>query len=329
MTYKGRMEKRTKKRKKRFIIIFPLLLILLSGLVYGSYLTYKAMAAADQARVELERGGKSDLREEVVDPGKNNISVLFLGIDDSESRGYGENARTDAIMLATFNLKEKSVKMVSIPRDSYVYQPDRDVYDKINHAHAFDGIDGTVNTVEDLFDLPVDYYVRMNFKAFIEVVEALDGIKVDVPVSFSEMDSKDNAGAIRLEKGLQELDGEEALALARTRKLDSDIERGKRQQLIVKGIIDKAASISSVTKYDNVIDALGKNLSTNMTFSQMMSLHKYATSGDMDVESIEIEGYDSYIDNTYYYELDEASLEEKASILRQHLNLETQAEQAE
>ena len=326
MAYNGRMDKRSKKKKKRFIIILPIMVLLFSGLAYGGYLTYKAMATAEDARIELDRGNKSKLREEVVDPGKNNITVLFLGVDDSEGRGFGESARTDAIMLATFNIKEKSVKMVSIPRDSYVYQPDRDKYDKINHAHAYGGIDGTVNTVEDLFQIPVDYYVRMNFKAFIEVVEALNGIEVDVPVAFTEMDSTDTKNAISLNKGVQELNGEEALALARTRKLDSDIERGKRQQLIVKGIIEKAASITSITKYDNVMDALGNNISTNMTFSQMISLHKYATSTDMDVESLNIEGQDMYLDGVYYYELDESSLEEQTKVLRRHLNLQEQSQ---
>ena len=71
---------------------------------------------------------------------------------------------------------------------------------------------------------------------------------MDVPITFTEQDSNDKAGSIRLKKGIQELDGEEALALARTRKIDNDIERGKRQQLVLKAIIDKAVSVGSITK---------------------------------------------------------------------------------
>ena len=71
---------------------------------------------------------------------------------------------------------------------------------------------------------------------------------------------------IRLKKGIQELDGEEALALARTRKIDNDIERGKRQQLVLKAIIDKAVSIGSITKYGNMMESMGDNLTTNMEF---------------------------------------------------------------
>lgn len=142
-------------------------------------------------------------------------------------------------MLATLNEKEKSVKLLSIPRDSYVYIPERGYSDKITHAHYFGGVSSTLDTVEELLDIPVDYYVKMNFDAFMDVVDALGGIDVDVPVTFTEQNSKDKAGAIHLEKGYQELDGEQALALARTRKIDNDIERGKRQQLIMQAIMKK------------------------------------------------------------------------------------------
>ncbi|WP_100333200.1 LCP family protein [Bacillus alkalisoli] len=319
MKYNARMEKRHKKKRRRFLLVLPLLFFIMMGLVYGSFITYKAIVAAGDAHLDLKRGGKSELRDKVVDPGKDNISVLFLGVDDGGSRNFGDSARTDAIMVATFNRKDKSVKMLSIPRDSYVMQPDRGTYDKINHAHAFHGIDGVVNTVEDLLDIPVDYYVRMNFTAFIEVVEALGGIEVDVPISFTEMDSHDRKNAISLEKGVQVINGEEALALARTRKLDNDIERGKRQQLIVQGIIKEAASVSSITSYGNVIDALGNNITTNMRFSQLVALHDYALG--LSTESLSISGQDSRINGVYYYQLDEQSLAEVKRELRQHLQL--------
>ena len=137
----------------------------------------------------------------------------------------------------------------------------------------------TIETVEELFDIPVDYFFKLNFKAFIDVVDALGGIMVDVPITVSEMDSNDNKNAIHLEEGFQKLNGEEALALARTRKIDNDIERGKRQQLVVKAMIDKAISVGSVTKYGDVMESMGNNLSTNMDFSEMLGLFNYTLSG--------------------------------------------------
>ena len=156
--------------------------------------------------------------------------------------------------------------MVSIPRDSYVYIPVEKKKDKITHAHVFGGTEGTIETVEELFDIPVDYFVKLNFNAFIDVVDALGGIEVDVPITFTEQNSKDTADAIHLKKGLQELNGEEALALSRTRKIDNDIERGKRQQLVLQAIIDKAVSIGSITKYGKLMESMGDNLTTNMEF---------------------------------------------------------------
>ena len=128
------------------------------------------------------------------------------------------------------------------------------------------------------------------------------------------------AGSIRLKKGIQELDGEEALALARTRKIDNDIERGKRQQLVLKAIIDKAVSIGSITKYGNLMESMGDNLTTNMEFGEMLGFFDYATSG-LNIESLTIEGEDTRIDGIYYYDLSDSSIEEVSETLENHLEL--------
>ena len=278
---------RRKKRKRRilFSILIPLFLIAISAITYGGYLFTKAADVAADSKVALARGEQSEKRVEAVDPKQDSISILIMGVDDSNSRDFGEATRTDALILATFNVNDKSVKMTSIPRDSYVYIPVEKRKDKITHAHVFGGPEATIEAVEELFDIPVDYYVKLNFNAFIDVVDSLGGITVDVPITFTEQDSKDRAGAIRLEEGLQKLDGEEALALARTRKIDSDIERGKRQQLVLKAIIDKAVSVGSITKYGSVMESMGNNLTTNMEFGEMLGLFDYATAG-LNIESL-------------------------------------------
>jgi len=170
----------------------------------------------------------------------------------------------------------------------------------------------------------------MNFNAFIDVIDALDGVEVDVPFTFSEQDSEDHAKAITLKKGLQQLDGEEALAFARTRKIDSDIQRGLRQQQIFKAILAKGSSVKSITNYTDVMEAVGKNMSTDLTFDQMKSFISYIQAGSgIDVESMSLKGSDSYIDRVYYYELDEAALEETKNTLKSHLNRTTTASSTE
>ena len=269
--------KKIKRRKRIVLTLLPVLLLTFAALAYGGYLFTKASDVAAGSKEELSRGDQSKKRIAAIDPKKDSISILIMGVDDSNTRDFGEATRTDALILATFNVKDKSVKMVSIPRDSYVYIPERYKKDKINHAHAYGGTEGTIETVEELFDIPVDYFVKLNFNAFIDVVDALGGITVDVPITFTEQDSKDTADAIHLEEGLQDLDGEEALALARTRKIDSDIERGKRQQLVLRAIIDKAVSIGSITKYGDVMESMGNNMTTNLEFGEMLGLFDYAT----------------------------------------------------
>lgn len=309
------------KRRKRIVLtLLPLLLLTFAAVAYGGYLFTKAADVAAGSKEVLARGDQSERRFAAVDPKKDSISILIMGVDDSNIREFGKATRTDALILATFNVKEKSVKMLSIPRDSYVYIPEKNKKDKITHAHVYGGTEGTIKTVEELLDIPVDYFVKLNFNAFIDVVDALGGITVDVPITFTEQDSKDTADAIHLEKGLQELDGEEALALARTRKIDSDIERGKRQQLVLRAIIDKAVSIGSITKYGDVMESMGDNMTTNLEFGEMLGLFDYAIAG-LNIESLTLDGYDDNIKGVYYYHLEESSVEEVGETFKEHLEI--------
>jgi polyisoprenyl-teichoic acid--peptidoglycan teichoic acid transferase len=263
--------KKRKLRKRAYFILIPLILGFFSVVIYASYLYIKADSVLSNS-YEDDGMDKSALRESTVDPSVDNVSVLIMGVDSSDLRKNEDNARTDTLMVATLNKKDKSIKLVSIPRDSYVYIPEVGYESKINHAHAYGGTQATRETVERLLDIPIDYYVKVNFEAFIEVVDAVNGITVDVPYELREQNSKDQANAVHLLPGKQELNGEEALALARTRKLDNDIERGKRQQEIIKAIVKKAVSVNSVLKYDDILEAIGSNMTTNMTFSEMKGL---------------------------------------------------------
>lgn len=314
---------RRKKRKKKKWLSFTLLIFLIAFLSIATYAAYLYVKADSVFSKSYQDDGKdkSSLRDKVVDPGKDNVSVLILGLDESDVRANA-GSRSDTLILATLNKKDQSVKMLSIPRDSYVYIPEVDYETKINAAYAYGGVDATIETVENLLDIPVDYYVKLNFQAFIDVVDAVDGITVDVPYELSEQNSKDKKNAIHLLPGEQELNGEEALALARTRKLDNDIERGKRQQEIIKSVVKKSVSLGSVLKYDSIIEAVGENMTTNMTFDEMKSFIAYGTNGaNLNFETMSLEGHDYQPGDTYYYQLDEAALEETKQALKEHLGL--------
>lgn len=313
-------KKRSGRRLILKVFLFTALAAFLSVVGYGVFLQKKATDAADRAYEALDDRTKSALREEVVEPLTDNVSILFIGVDESDLRKSAGNARSDALLVATLNNKKKTVKLLSIPRDSYVYVPSRDRKDKINHAHAFGGTKGTIETVENFLDIPIDYYVKMNFNAFIDVVDAVGGINVEVPYDYIELDENDQR-TIQLEKGIQHLDGRHALALARTRKLDSDVERGKRQQQILQAIMEKSFSVSSITKYGDVIDAVGDNMKTDMTFGEMKSFLEYVKGGIPDVKTLSIDGDDDWSTGIYYWMLNEESVEDTIFELKTHLEL--------
>ncbi|WP_187118920.1 LCP family protein [Bacillus marasmi] len=326
--YSSRLDRKKKKKGKKILmwILFPLLAFALSAGVYGTVLYKKAESVVNDSYKPVKTTQK---RVEKADPKLDNISILLIGVDESDTRKFGEGSRTDALMVATLNEKDKSVKLVSIPRDSYVKIPGRKYKDKINHAHAFGGVELTIDTVQELFDIPIDYYVKMNFNAFIDVVDSLGGVEVEVPYDLYEQDSKDRANAIHLKEGLQLLDGEETLALARTRHYDNDIERGKRQQEIMKSVLKKAVSLESIPKQADLIEAVGKNMTTNLTFAEMTSLIDYVTAGtNLNIESYALAGNNSMINSIYYYQLDEQALLDVQLQLKTHLGLIPSTEQS-
>lgn len=316
-------KRRSKKKRLVLLAIIPLLLIFLGAGGYFFHIYGKAKAVASNAYSGLDRGDKSGKRETAVKPMTDNISVLIMGVDESEERAktYGEATRTDALLLATINKDDKSVKLVSIPRDSRVYIESRGKEDKITHAHVFGGVDSTIDTVENFLNVPVDYYVKFNFESFIKIVDALGGIDVDVPVEFTEQNSKDEADAIHLEKGPQHLNGEEALALARTRHIDSDAMRGQRQQLVLEAIAEKALSIGSITKLGDIIEAVDDDIKTNLTFDDMMAITKNMMDEELNIENLQIQGEDQYIDGIYYYIPDEQNVNDISEELQQHLGV--------
>ncbi len=317
-------KKRKKSSRKRLAIKVTLLLtisLFMAVAAYAVSLQKKAVEAADRAYEIVPDRLKSDIREVKVEPATDNVSILFIGVDDSDARNQGDsNSRSDALLFATLNPKNKSVKLVSIPRDSYVYIPEVGYRDKITHAHAFGGTRATIESIEGLFDIPVDYYVKMNFNAFIDVVDAVGGIDAEVPYERIEKDENDK-NTIHLMPGMQHLDGKHALALARTRKLDSDVERGKRQQMILQSILKEAVSVKSVTKYGDVIDAVGDNMKTDMTFNEMKSFLEYIKGGMPQVDTLSMNGYDDMSTGIYYWKLDESDLAEVTRILQSHLGL--------
>jgi anionic cell wall polymer biosynthesis LytR-Cps2A-Psr (LCP) family protein len=136
------------------------------------------------------------------------------------------------------------------------------------------------------------------------------------------MNSLDEKGSITLYEGRQTVNGEEALAFARMRKMDprGDFGRGERQQEVIKGIITKGASLSSISSYGDVMDSIETHLATNLSFGNILALHSYSSALN-EIESLALSGEDKRINGGYYYELNQENLHEIQHTFQAHLGL--------
>ncbi|WP_346426596.1 LCP family glycopolymer transferase [Bacillus sp. Y1] len=314
---KERAKTKRKLRKRRVISI--LLIITLSIVAYVSYAAFQVYNAADNSYAEIEgREEKSELREEPVYISSDPFSVLLLGIENYSDEN--DQGRSDTIMVATFNPSLQTMKLVSIPRDTLVEIPEhRD--NKINHSYAYGGKELVIDTVENFLDIPIDYYVTVNFDGFKNIVDILGGVTVDVPFDFDDINSKWER--FYFKEGSQKLNGEEALVYARMRMKDprGDFGRNERQRQIVTAVIDKLSSPSTLLKIDDIAGEIGENIETNMKVKEAVAFRKkYPDFGSASIEQLEINGYDDD-GAVYYFVPDEESLEEIQFLLKSHLDL--------
>lgn len=306
----------------RTILILLSLSLVIVPASYAAYLYTTTKGAIDLSF--SKNSDKSNLREKAVDPSMDHISILFLGIDDSISRRENgqkvSEARTDAIILATFDRSNKQIRLVSIPRDTLAYIPSVKQYDKITHAHAEGGPESSMHAVENIFNVPVDYYARVNMQAFVDIVDELGGIEFNVPFDIDEPTKLDK-GRIKVKKGKQLINGDEALALVRSRHVDTDLGRGKRQMQMIEAIVKKAKDTNSISKLDELVEIIGNNAKHNLTFGNITSVASYYTSNDVAFKQMQLKGTDYMYNGVYYYNPVFEHIYKISKLLRKDLQL--------
>jgi polyisoprenyl-teichoic acid--peptidoglycan teichoic acid transferase len=314
-------KKKKKKVKKWFLLtLFSFFTLLIGGGLYFFNVYNDVASAVDNMNKPISREVSEKREEKVEVTKKDPISILMVGIDERD----GDNGRTDSMLVLTVNPETNSTKILSIPRDTRTElidpeDPDNSSKDKINHAYAYGGIEMSIATVENFLNIPIDYYVEINMEGFKDVVDAVNGIDVDNQYAF-ELDG------ITLEEGPQHLDGTETLAYARMRKQDprGDIGRGERQREVISKIIDKGKSLSTLTNYNDILDALENNIKTNLTLSEIIDMQSsYRPAADT-LEKLEVAGSGGYVGDVWYYMVEDETRQSLSDQLRQHLNLPTE-----
>lgn len=238
-----------------------------------------------------------------VDITKDPFNIYISGIDT-----YGKItsvSRSDVNMVITVNPSTHQILFTSIPRDYYVYLHgiNTTYKDKLTHA-GIHGIDTSVKTVEDLFDIDINYYAKVNFTSLVSIVDELGGIEVSTDEAFRAYYVEDEVIDYSFKKGINKLNGKQALAYSRERKSLAlgDVARAKHQQQVLEAIIDKALSKKIITKYSDLLNSLEGKLITNIGTKNITNLVKKQIK-DMPNWSIEkntLFGTDAY-DYTYSY----------------------------
>lgn len=219
------------------------------------------------------------------------LTFLFLGVD-SEGDGLNANAafNGDTLMLMSFNPKTLSSVLLSIPRDTYVpIACNNNRYAKINSSAAY-GTGCVISTINKFLDINIDYYVKINFKGVVDLVEAVGGVEVDVEAptymanayggKVCEQNSDRQWGdkLVCINPGLQVLNGEQALAYARCRHMyiGSDLDRVRHQQQVVEALANKVLHFNSIKEFQDILNAVSKNIATNMDTDTILSGYNVA-----------------------------------------------------
>lgn len=288
---KEKKPKKVKRKKRRgfFFYLFLILIIILLGSGIGYAKGYFS-AKADQKNApkqEIEFNGQ---------PGSNGrTNVLILG---SDSRGE-DQGRADTIMVASYSTHDKTPKLMSIMRDTYVSIPmdNQEIQqNKINAAYAFGGAEKMRQTITNNFGIPIQYYAVVNFKSFPIIIDTLvpSGLSIDAEKTL-------DVEGTTIQQGPQKLNGNQALAYARFRKdEEGDFGRVRRQQQVMTAIMKDALKPTNLWRVPEVTGTALGYTDTNIPFTNLSKISaSYLFSKHQPMEILTVPVKDSYVDSYY------------------------------
>ncbi|SFS44941.1 LCP family protein [Marininema halotolerans] len=298
----------------------------------ASYFFFKLSTTIHDSYDPIKRGKKSaEAQRDLAKQGSFTVLLVGTDVKDASNKYW----RSDTMILAAINPKKKSMKMISIPRDTYasIANTPNGFKTKINAAPYY-GIKAgvgpmtnTVYTLESYLNTPIKYYVKINFNGFIDITDTLGGTDVNVPFDFNlHVFNKQ----YYFKKGPAHLNGHEALAYVRMRKGDprGDAGRNDRQREVIQSLMKKSMSFHSIGKMDDVLKAVGDNITHNMKLSEMLELQSiYRSIPKKNTETLTLHGYNSNQKNAqkiYYYYVSEQERLRVSLTLRKQLDLPLQ-----
>lgn len=304
--------------KKAGIIIAGLMgAIIVAAGIYVVNLYQDVKDTTSQMHEDIDREKPKDapkITEDKNTPAEP-ISILLMGVDERSN----DQGRSDALIMMTLNPEKEKMQMISIPRDTRTEIIGHGTTDKINHAYAFGGTKMAIETVENFTNIPIDYYIKVNMEALSSLVDAMGGVTVH-----NDLDWYDEGyykKGYHYREGDIVLNGPKALGYVRMRHLDprGDFGRNDRQRQVIAAIIDKASNASSVTKFDDILNVLGSNVKTDLTFDEMVDIQKNYRSAKNNIEQYEIKGHGGLIGGTYYLTVPDEEQSKVTEMLKNNL----------
>lgn len=301
---------------KKYIAVFIASFLIFFIILGGVYYLYKSNMTDEHFERTIEENPElkpEEIKEDAI------INTLFMGIDE---------ARSDTMIVVSYNKENQKITLLSIPRDTRVEIPGYG-FDKINSAAARkEGTALAMKTVGNMLGIPIHHYVKVTFKGAERIVDILGGVEINVPMNMDYEDPAQNL-SIHLKKGTQVLNGRDAVKFARFRSgyPDQDLGRIKAQQELIKALIDKLTSPKMIPKALSLADAMSKCIKTNL---ESADIAHYA----MNIKDIKMENIKFYTvpgdvgskNKISYFLYNEEKLKELMEQIRIDLGVADQAE---
>ncbi|WP_122645203.1 LCP family protein [Enterococcus mediterraneensis] len=303
--------------QKIILTILGVITLGIAGLtVYGIKVYHDANTTFNNIVEKVDRKTtKRDQKVSIND--REPFSILLLGIDTG-ALGRTEQGRSDSMMVVTVNPKQKKSTIASLDRDIYTEIVGYGTMDKLNHAYAYGGVEMSMDSVENLLDIPIDHYVTINMQGMRDLIDAVGGIEVDNKIEFTLEGVHVPAGKIKL-------NGKTGLAYARMRKQDpeGDVGRQKRQREVITKIVKKVMSLDSVSNYQKILKAVEKNSKTDLSWDDMLDIAENYIPAFQTIEQVQLQGESQMMNGIYYQMLGVKELLDVQNKLKAQLDLPT------
>lgn len=289
------------------ILVRVLLVLLVAALGFGGFVYYMVHNSTSQIYSYNKKTNKSSDDKTA---SKKSVAYLLLGTDTGEL-GRSYKGRTDTMIVVVVNPKSKTTTMVSVPRDTKIDFDDVTI--KINAAYSYGSSATAMNAVEKLLAIKLDGYLLVNMKGLEQLVDAVGGVTVTSPLTFT------TEGKSYVKNESTNLNGSEALAFSRMRHEDpqGDYGRQMRQQLVLAGVIAKLKKNPTTVVSSGFLDAVGENVRTDISLGSVKNLASDYRPASDNIKSDQLHGTSQNIDGQSFEVMSDSEITRVHNVVEQ------------